>query len=76
MSAHPTMIVKCQLGNEGCRSINSFSTIFSIPMRRYNLKVSIFQGKTDPNISIVASQHFAKDFPKKVKLVKLMVAGF
>ncbi|HIO91716.1 MAG TPA: hypothetical protein EYG68_02595 [Leucothrix mucor] len=50
-------------------------TDWSDDVRHSHLKVSLFQGKTDPHVSIVASRHFANDFPEKIELIEYEGGG-
>lgn len=54
--------------------LNGFKD-WSDDVKNSPLKVNLFQGQTDPNVSIVASRHFANDFPDKVKLVEFKGGG-
>jgi hypothetical protein len=40
-----------------------------------HIKVTLFQGKTDPNVSIMASRGFANNQPEQIELIELEGGG-
>jgi len=50
-------------------------TDWSEDVKQLPMKVTLMQGRYDPNVSIEASRAFAKDFPDKIELVEYEEGG-